>query len=184
VFRSNLHSTETGDRAEKELTDYQASFETRDDGEYARLQEAGGKAVEVSWVRRQAPFSNLLSAHLPSASALEKFATAKDEDGGFHMTTQFHSDGLRRSLTIEIAVSPAKANPSQSLPTDVVQFRQMLADGISETRIAVTKGSITSASGFTVARDKQSALLDASAIDEVIRAGGKTMLSLEWDVTR
>ena len=59
----------------------------------------------------------------------------------------------------------------------------MLADGISETRVAVTSGSITTARGFTVARDKQSALLNTSAINEVLRTGGKAELYLEWEVT-
>jgi hypothetical protein len=58
------------------------------------------------------------------------------------------------------------------------------ANGISETRISVTKGSITSARGFTVASGKQSALLNASAIDEVLRTGEKAELYLEWEVTQ
>jgi hypothetical protein len=107
----------------------------------------------------------------------------KSEDGGFEMTTQFRSDGVRRSLTVGITVRPGTANPSQSSPSDIGQFRQTQANGISETRIAVTKGSITSARGFTVASDKQSALLNASAIDEVLRTGGKADLYLEWEVT-
>ena len=125
VFRSNLHSTETGDRAEKELTDYKASFESRADGELARLQEVGGKAVQASWVRPQAPFSNFVSAHLPNASALEKFATIKDEDGGFQMATQFRSDNLRRSLTIEITVLREKG---QSFPIASGKCRAIPAD--------------------------------------------------------
>jgi hypothetical protein len=182
-FRSNLHSTEKGDKAEKELADYKASIDTRADGDPARIREAGGEAVEATWVRQQAPFSTLVRAHFPSPSALEKYGTVKDEHGGFQMTTQFRSDGVRRSLTVGITVPPEKANPSQSSPSDVGQFRQTQADGISETRIAVTKGSITTARGFTVASDKQSALLDASAIDEILRTGGKAELYLEWDVT-
>jgi hypothetical protein len=183
VFRSNLRSTEKGDKAEKELADYKTSFETRAAGDFARIREAGGGMVEASWVRPQAPFSNFVRARFPSPSALEKFWTVKDKDGGFQLTTQFHSDGLHRSLTVEITVPPEKANPSQSSPTDVEQFRQTLANGISETRIAVTNGSITAARGFTVADDKQSALLNGSAIDEVLRSGGKAELYLDWDVT-
>ena len=60
VFSSNLHSTEKGDRAEKELADYKASFETRAEMSVAaRIGEAGGKAVETSWVRQQAPLFEL-----------------------------------------------------------------------------------------------------------------------------
>jgi hypothetical protein len=124
----------------------------------------------------------LVRARFLSPSALEKFGTVKNEDGGFLMTTQFRSDGLRRSLTVGIAVPPDQANPSQSSPSDAEQFRQTQANGISDTRIAVTKGSITTAHGFTVA--SESALLNASGITEILRTGGKAELYLEWEVSQ
>jgi hypothetical protein len=48
--------------------------------------------------------------------------------------------------------------------------------------VALVSGSITAARGFTVARDKQSALLDARAIADIMLKGGKGELYLEWEV--
>ena len=49
--------------------------------------------------------------------------------------------------------------------------------------IAVTGGSITSARGFAVASDKQSALLDLSQVAKLLQAnGGKAELFLDWEV--
>jgi hypothetical protein len=182
LFRSNLHSTEEGKRAEKELADFRASFDAREEGDFARIREAGGKVVEASWVREEAPFSNLIRAHFPTASAVEKYWSAEDEDGKIVMKTRFHSEGPRRRLAIEITVPPDKTNPSHVSPANVDQIKQAMANGISETRIALTQGAIVAAKGFTVAEDKQAALLDFTAISDVLRSGGKAELYLEWEL--
>jgi len=72
-----------------------------------------------------------------------------------------------------------------SIPSDTEQNRQPLADGISEYRIAVANGSITAARGFTVASDKQSALMNLSEILEVLKdQQGQAQFSIEWDVAQ
>lgn len=183
IFRSNLRSTEEGAKADNEIAEFKAKFDARTEDELARIRDAGGTIVQASWVREQAPLSSLVHAQFPNASAFEKFLTIKNEDGSLLIKTQFQNDGPRRSLTVHITLPVDKANPPQPSPSGVEQLRQADANGISETRIALAKGSITAARGFTVAGDKQSALLDASAIDEILRTGGKGELYLEWEVT-
>lgn len=183
VFRSNLRSTEKGDRAEKELADYKVKFESQADDDFARIRDAGGKLEEAAWIRPQAPFSNFVRAHFPDGSALEKYWTIKDKDGNPLITTRFQREGKIRKLSIRITVPVDQAGSTAEAPADVAQLRQALANGISETRIAVSNGSITEARGFTVAGDRQSALLNGREIAEVLRVGqGKAELLLEWNV--
>jgi hypothetical protein len=161
VFRSNLHSTEKGEKGEKELAEYRANFDTQANGEFPRIRDAGGQVMLTSWVRARAPFSNVVHAHFPDTAALEKYWTVKDEEKRPLITTQFQKDGTRRRLTFRITV-PEDNDQAPAASADVNQFRQALANGISETRFAVTDGGITTARGFTVAADRQSALLNAS----------------------
>lgn len=183
VFRSNLRSTEKGEKGEKELADYRTRFATRTDNDFARIRDAGGKIEEAAWIRERSPFSNFVHAQFPNAATLEKFWTVKDEANNPLITTQFQINGSRRRLTTFITVPPEKDNSSSS-PSDVSQLRQAYANGISETRLAVANGLITTARGFSVAEDRQSALLNGREISELIRLGkGKAELVLEWEVT-
>jgi hypothetical protein len=105
----------------------------------------------------------------------------KDEQDRPVITTQFQKDGARHRLTFRITV-PEDSEQASAASADINQIRQALANGISETRFAVTEGAITSSRGFTVAGDRQSALLNASEISDLIRAGkGKAELWLEWE---
>lgn len=183
VLRSNIRSTEKGDKAENELANYKAKFDAKDDDEFVRIRESGGKLMQATWVRSRAPFSSVLHAQLPNVTALEKFASLKNEDGSPLITTKFHRDGSSRKLTVSITIPPTsiKSNPPATPAAE--SPKQTLANGISETRIAVANGTITSARGFTVAHDKQSALLNGDEIDKIVRAAqGATELFLEWTV--
>lgn len=181
VFRSNLHSTEKGDKGEKELAEYKAKFDQQTDGDFPRILDAGGQVMLRSWVRGRAPFSNVVHAHFPDTAALEKYWTVKDEEKRPLITTQFQKDGTRRRLTFRITV-PENNEQAPAASADAHHLRQALANGISETRFAVTEGAITTARGFTVAGDRQSALLNASEITDLIRMGkGKAELWLEWE---
>ena len=181
VFRSNLHSTEKGEKAEKELAEYRASFEKQSNGEFGRIREADGEIVLTSWVRAQPPFSNLVRVHFPDMQSLEKYWTVKNEHDQPLVTTHFKKAGQRQRVTFQVSVPDDKDQPAR--PTESAQqLRQALADGISETRFAITEGAIVSARGFTVAGDRQSALLNTVEVSELIRAGkGEAELWLEWE---
>jgi len=185
TFRSNLRSTQSGQDGERELADYRVTFESRTQEDMARIRAAGGTIIQASWVREQAPFSNIVSVRFPHAAALEKFGTSRNDDGSLQITTQWESDGAHRRLLVRIMARPAALALSQFTKPSIEKFRQHLADGISETRIAVAGGTITGVRGFVVARDRRSALLDPSEIAELLQAnGGKTELFLDWEVTQ
>jgi hypothetical protein len=185
MFRSNLRSTQKGDRAEAELADYHTKFDARTDNEFTRIAEAGGRLVDALWIRDQAPYSNAIHAQFPTASTLEKYCTMKNDDGSSLLTAHFSTDGPRRKLTLQIMLPPEKIDLAELSPSDVDQLRQHYADGISHMRIAVTDGSITAAQGFTVAADKQSALLNVSELAQLLQKGqGQAEAYLAWDVTQ
>jgi hypothetical protein len=183
IFRSNLHSTQEGEKGKTELAEYKAQFDTRTDDELARVTLAGGTIVDASWIREQVPLSNLLHARFPNAAALAKYLTIHGEDGSLEVKTEFRAEGARRSLAVTVTVPVDKNHPPEALAVDVEKLRQACANGISETRIALDGGKITTARGFTVAEDKQSALLDPRTLDEILRTGGKGELLLEWEVS-
>ncbi len=182
LFRSNVRSTEKGAKAEKELADYKAKFDAREEDEVVRIRDCGGNVVQAVWLRSEAPYSNVIHARFPDASALEKFATAKNEDGSPQITTRFQRDGTRRKLTAKFTFSP-ESNEGSAEPPAKVSAKQALANGISETRIVVVKGSIVAQRGFTVADDHQSALLDHDEIEQLLKKSNGTLeLFLEWEV--
>jgi hypothetical protein len=184
VFHSNLRSTEQGERAERELSDYRAKFDAGQQEDIVRVRAAGGKVVDASWIRPQPPLSYYVHASFPDAAALERFLTIRQEDGSPLITTRFQSEGPGRRLTVHVTVPADQQETQPTAAPDAQQLKQALADGISATRIAVANGSITAARGFTVASDKRSALLNEQEISDLLRQGeGKTELYLEWDVS-
>jgi hypothetical protein len=183
TFRSNLRSTQSGQDGERELANYKATFDSRTQDDMVRIREAGGTIVQATWVREQAPLSNIVSVRFPNAAALEKFGTSKNDDGSLQITTQWQSNGAHRKLLVRIMARPGTLDLSQFTAPSIEKLRQQLADGISGTRIAVAGGSITGARGFAVAGDRQSALLDPSEIAKLLRANeGKAELHLDWEV--
>jgi hypothetical protein len=185
ILRSNLHSTEKGEKADKEITEYRSRFDTLTDGEFARIQGAGGSIEATTWFRRQAPLSNVVHARFPNAAALEKYWTIRSDDGGSLVTSEFHADGIHRRLTFQVTVPHDETTSPPAAMVDARQFQQSQANGISVNRFAVANGAITGARGFTVADDKQSAVLNSTEIAAVIRDGrGTADLYLAWDVTQ
>jgi hypothetical protein len=182
IFRSNLHSTEVGAKADKEVADYKANFDARGNDEFARIEAAGGSIVATNWLRNESPMSSIVHARFPDVAALEKFWTVRSDDGRSQIATEFASDGLKRRLTVRVLVSPEENQPAEA-PAPALPVQQMLANGVSVTRLAVAGGLITGAHGFTVAADRQSAVVNNDEIADAIREGhGTAELYLEWEV--
>jgi len=179
-FRSNIRSTEEGEKGAAELQRFVAEFEARRDSECVRIREAGGEILAACWVQRQEPYATFVTAKLPGVESLQAFLTRKNDAGEAIVHARFVKDGQRRRLTLKIRVPKEHLDAVTRKPTRD-ERRQDKADSISNTRIAVTKGRITSARGFAVAGDKRSALVDLSSIRELVREGeGQTQLFLEW----
>jgi hypothetical protein len=180
-FQSNIHSNEAGTKGEEESRRFVDEFDARRDPDLVRIAESGGKVIESRWVSHEAPFSTLVAARMPTAAVLEKFCTFRGERGETLVEARFKQDGLRRRLSLLISPSKDQESPTSDIATS--NNRQALANGVSETRIAVTRGKIVGARGFTVAADKQSALLAPEEIDRLVRASrDQVELYLEWEV--
>jgi hypothetical protein len=180
-FQSNIHSNEAGTKGEEELRRFVEEFEAGKDSDVVRIAESGGIIVESRWVSRDVPFSTLVVARMPTAAVLEKFCTFSGERGETLVAGRFTEDDRRRKLSL--LISPSKVQEPSAPEIAASNSRQALANGFSEMRIAVTKGKIMDARGFTVASDKQSALLAPEEIDRLVRASrGQVELYLEWEV--
>jgi hypothetical protein len=182
LFRSNVRSTEKGAKAEKELADYKAKFDAQEEPGVVRIRDCGGKIIQAAWVRSEPPYSSILHARFPDASSLQKFGSAENEDGSQMITTRFHRDGARCKLVARITI-PEDSIDRSAEPPEKVLTKQVLANGFSQYRFAVANGSIVDQRGFTVASDKQSALLDLDGIEQLVqKSHGSLELFLEWDV--
>lgn len=183
ILRSNLHSTQQGEKAADEVAAYKARFDARTGDEFARIQNSDGSVVATTWIRQQAPLSNVVQARLPSAAALEKYWTIRSDDGRSQITPEFRADGVQRRLTFRVTLPQDAIASLSTSPADARRCQQLQANGVSVTRFAVTNGAITGARGFTVADDKQSAVLSMQEIAEALRIGdGTAELYLQWDI--
>ena len=180
-FQSNIHSTEKGAKGANELKRFVEEFDTHKDSDYLHITESGGEVIEARWVRREEPYANLMTARFSNWTALQDFATFKNEKGEVIAQAQFTQNGNRRKLSLVIPLPKDEKSPEQAKPT-MGQLRQEQANGISETRVVVAGGRLIASQGFTVASDQRSALLDPAKLQELVESGpDQVELFLEWE---
>ena len=181
IARMNVHSTEAGIKQADELRRYQEEFNTQTGPDHRRIVDAGGQIDESRWIRGEAPFANVIVARLPTAEALQRYFTFKGEKGETLVTARFVSEGTQRKLSLLVTLPPEEQAETASQPASG-DLRIGQANGLSETRIAVTGGKIVEARGFTIAGDKQSALLEPSAIEQLAREQREFEIYLAWEI--
>jgi hypothetical protein len=96
-------------------------------------------------------------------------------------TARFTKEGMRRRFSIKISLAEKVAIDAER---SVSALRKSQSNGLSEIRFAVTEGKIASASGFTIAEDKQSALLEPRQILESLKQQAEVEAFLEWIVSK
>jgi hypothetical protein len=184
TFNSNIRSTEPGSKGDDELRHYVEEFDAGKTQEIAAIARAGGTVLDTWWVRRELPYSNVMSARLPNAAALIKWGTIEGEEGQMRVTSHFAQDGDKRKLSM-FALPPKDLKLDDIRSTSVKESRKRQANGISEIRVVVLHGEITASQGWTVATDKGSALLDLDEIAELLRTTPEHVeMFVEWKLTR
>jgi hypothetical protein len=181
TVQSNVHSSETGAKADEELQRYVEEFNLKKSADHVRIAESGGQVQESRWIRSDPPCANLIVARLPTAVALENAFTFKGDHGESLVTAQFTREGTRRKFTLLVTLPPDQVAGS-STEHSIQELRTSQANGLAETRIAVAGGRIVNTRGFTVASDKQSALLEPKAVLELLRKQPQIEVFLEWEV--
>jgi hypothetical protein len=180
--QSNIHSSQTGSAAADELRRYSEDFIAKRDSDQAHLLEAGGQIQESRWIRSGEPTANLLVVKLPTSQALEKAFTFKGDAGQTTVAARFVKEGTRRRLSIQVTL-PSDQVAGIVLDKTIHDLRANQANGLSEMRFAVVHGRIVEARGFTVAQDKQSALLEPREILTMLKTQPHAEALLVWDVT-
>ena len=182
-FRSNVRSSETGDKRAQELRTFIEEFEAHTGSEFVRIAEAGGEVLEARWVESAEPYSTLIKARFPTAASLERFWTIRGEKGAVLAQARFTRASNRRRLSLIIPGSQEENSETRE-PITVRELREQQANGFSVTRIAVANGQIVASQGFLVAGDKRSCLMDPTQIDELLRSTtDEVELFVEWEVS-
>jgi hypothetical protein len=185
VLRSNIRSTEEGEKGESEIAGYRAAFNGQTDDDLLMIRRAGAQVESAVWLRQQVPLANAVHAIIPSADALEKLLTIPNGDGPPLVISKFTSLQSQRRLSLQVTMQPSQLPPATDPQTAASEMQLKRASEISELRLAVTNGTIIEARGFTVASDKHSALLDVATVMSLVRAGnGNAELFVEWEVSK
>jgi hypothetical protein len=181
VTRSNIHFRGNEQKRAEELKAFRNKFNNQEQWWFERIEGAGGRIEEARWIKKTEPMAHYIRGALPGRNELEQLLSLEQKDNKWNLTSDFRTDGSNRELLIRI--SPPKEK-ELSVPSDEAErMRQQLANRISHTRIAVVKGEITDATGFIVADDGQSALLDRSAFPDTLWTRNETItISLQWTV--
>ena len=180
-FRSNIRSSESGEKGAQELKGFVEDFDAHRDADYQEITRAGGTVVESRWLRREEPYSTVTVARFPTMASLVEYSTSRGDKGEVIAQPRYTQDGKRRRLSITYNV-PKDFKP-QAKPTPE-ELRQERASGLSEIRVVVAGGQILSARGFIIASDKRSALLDNEKLREWLSTEREKIdLFLEWEIT-
>lgn len=182
VFKSNLRSNLDDEKKRREeIEKFEKDFEAGRGDPFDHIKSCGGEIIDSQWVKRSFPFSTLVRAKLPNAAALEKYATFGDSEDQLRVIAKFESEGTRRRYEIQMIPGRDDKPPAPD-PKDAESLRKQMADTVNEFRIVTAGGKIVDSQGFTVASDKQSALLEGRRINEMLRADRKAVMYLEWEV--
>ena len=184
IYRMNLNSNESGEKAKEELANYIRDLEKQSGDFFTKLAKANAKEVKVAILRRTAPASVLITGRIPSLHDLAAYLSGKSDEESFVCTAI--SRERMRGIHCQYTQNPSKekANTGKS---EAEKFQPELArtrgDSFSEARIALSDGSFTKAQGFLIARDKRSALfaLDTPPGVEDLEIQSAT-LSIEWEI--
>lgn len=179
--QTNVHSSEQGAKAAADLERYRTEFNQQQSADDARLLAAGALLQEARWLREEPPLATVATWRLPSADVLQRAFTIPGDDGQALVTAQFTSEGERRRFSLVVSLPPEQTANVQTQQT-LRELRQTQADNLSETRFVVASGKIEDARGFTVAGDRQSALLEVREIIEALRGQRQYEAYLVWNV--
>jgi hypothetical protein len=172
IYRLNLTSGETGEKAKNELTQYIRDWEEDPGSPFAK---ANAKEVAVTVFRRAAPASVLITGRFPSLNDFAAYLTEDDKEIGRLVCTPIARERTR-GFILELTRKPPKDN---SHPTSV----ELRANSFEETRVALAEGIFTKAQGYKLSDNKRSALLDEDALLKKWNSQDPSILiSLEWQI--
>ncbi len=179
IYRLNLTSDQTGEKAKEELAQYIQNLEGKKGNLFRDLMKGKAKEVRVTVLRSASPASALITGRIPSLEDLAAYGSHEDEDSSF--VCKAISTEHTRGYLCEITRKPSKEKAqAERTPTEPAESR---ADSFEEIRFALSEGTITKAEGFMVAHNKRSALLDLDRLMNLWNSRApKITIALEWQV--
>jgi hypothetical protein len=173
IYRANLTSDQIGKKGEEELANYLRNQKEKRDSVFTQLVKANATNVKISVLRKASPASVLITGRIPSLNDFAAYINAEELNG--NLDCKAISSERTRRLVFDL--TPQQQEKDQ---TDSVQSR---ADAYSEIRVSLAEGIFTSAQGFTISKDKRSALLDMEGLTKMMNSKtSPIMLFLEWQI--
>lgn len=171
IYRHNLTSKETSEKAHEELAKYISDLEEKSGSFFSDIAKANASEVQVTILRRTSPASVLIMGRFPSLDDFAAYMSAADEDHSLVCTAI--SREQVRGIQCEM-IPREQAQPETTTPS---------VDPFNGTRFALAEGSFTKAEGFILADDKRSADFDEKTLSEMWRSQNPSIaFSLEWQI--
>ncbi len=174
IYRLNLTSNETGDKATKELANYIQQLEVKSASLFTRLANANAKEVKVVTLRKASPASILITGRFPSINDSAAYASEEDKDSKTLCTA------ISRERTRGIFCELTRKKSQEEAQPETLGPR---ADSFQEERVSLVEGIFTKAQGYILSHDKRSALLDLETLIKMWNSQSSSIpISLEWEI--
>jgi hypothetical protein len=174
IYRLNLTSDQTGEKAKQELASYIQQLEEKSGDFFTKLAKANAKEVKVTILHKASPASVLITGRFPSINDIAAYAGDEDKDSKTVCTAI--SRERARGILCELTRKPSK----EKAQPETLSTR---ADSFDEMRISLAEGIFTKAQGFILSHDKRSALLDVETLFKMWNSQSPSIpISLEWQI--
>jgi hypothetical protein len=174
IYRLNLTSDKTGEKAKEELANYIRNLEKQSSDHFTKLAKANAKEINVTILRKASPASVLITGRFASLNDFAAYSSEEDDDSSLVCTPT--SRERTRGILCELTRKPSK----EKFRPETFRPR---ADSFEDVRVSLTKGIFTKAQGFTLSDSKRSALLDTDTLLKVWNSQIASIpLSLEWQI--
>ncbi len=179
IYRLNLTSDQTGEKAKEELAGYIGDLEGKRGDLFTKFAKANVTELRVAVLRKTSPASVLITGRIPSLKDLAIYDSQEDEDS--RVVCSAISRERLRGIQCELIRKPAKEKTASGKVQPVTVRPR--ADSFEEIRVSLAEGTFTRAQGYIISQDKRSALFDIDALIKKWNARLPSITySLEWQV--
>ena len=174
IYRLNLTSDETGEKAKNELAVYIQDLEEKRGDLFTKLMKGNAQEVQVTILRKASPATVLVTGRIPSLNDFAAYLSTEDKDNSI-VCTPTSSERARR-LLCELTRKPSTEKAQLEIDTPP-------AYPSGEIRLTLAEGIFTNAQGFLLSNNKRSAILDEDALWKMRNPQTTSItLSLEWQI--
>ena len=174
IYRHNLTSDETREKANEELANYISDLEQKRGPVFSAIAKANTRGVQVTILRRTSSGSVLITGSFLSLDDFAADMSEENEDQSLACTAI--SRERVRGIQCESTWQSSKVQAQSETTSSSVE-------PLNGIRFALAEGSFTKAEGFILAHDKRSAILDDKTLSGMWGSQIPSIaFSLEWQI--